>query len=334
MYKNLVLVLSTLQLALDLGLIARQITACSSTSQDHSTKSKDYSRAKLLYAVYSALHSQLLLLAAVHYNILPRLYAYCYASAVEHSLMTTQMAASLLFVLLLGLAMQLLTLPGSLYYTLVIEQHHGFNRSSLLLYLRDTLLSTLLAILIGLPLIALLLVTITYFGDSFYIYAACLFLAFTLFLNTVFPLYIQPLFNTFVPLQKGTLKTRIEHLCHELGFPLGGTSVVDGSKRSSHSNAYFYGLWSDKRIVLFDTLVQQSSVDQVVAVLAHELGHWKHSHIWKRLFGVQLHLALLFYVFSLVLKDELLFTSFGFLTRENVHLGKPDIVAFLLFQVP
>jgi STE24 endopeptidase len=140
---------------------------------------------------------------------------------------------------------------------------------------------------IGGPVLAGFLYIIDWAGESFFFYVWAFMCGFTLFINTIFPTLIQPLFNTFKSLEEGELKNKINALAKKISFPLSKIFVIDGSKRSSHSNAYFYGLWNDKRIVIFDTLLEHSSHEEIIAVLGHELGHWKGSHQWKRLVTVR-----------------------------------------------
>ncbi|KAH9271840.1 hypothetical protein BASA83_005942 [Batrachochytrium salamandrivorans] len=140
-----------------------------------------------------------------------------------------------------------------------------------------------------------------------------------------YPTFIQPLFNKFDSLPDGELKVKIDALAKSVEFPLTKVFVVDGSKRSSHSNAYFFGLFKNKRIVIFDTLLEQATHNEVLAILAHELGHWQFSHTTKRLAIIQTHLFMVFFLFSKVIALDSLYMSFGF-------DSKPIIIGFLLFQ--
>lgn len=142
----------------------------------------------------------------------------------------------------------------------------------------------------------------------------------------IFPSFIQPLFNKFTPLPEGSLRKKIEALAIRLKFPLKKLFVVDGSKRSSHSNAYFFGFFNNKRIVIYDTLIEQSTEDEVVAVLAHELGHWYFNHVLLNILTVQAQLYAIFYLFSFVIKLKALYAQFGFVSQQ------PIIIGFLLFQ--
>lgn len=177
----------------------------------------------------------------------------------------------------------LLDLPFSWYRTFRLEARFGFNRSTLRLWLLDGLKGVLLGALLGLPLAALLLWLMSSTGPLWWIWAWGTWMAFNLLLMVLFPTVIAPLFNQFEPLQDETQKTRIESLLQRCGFAAKGVFVMDGSKRSAHANAYFTGFGPAKRVVFFDTLLQQLTPAEVDAVLAHELGHFKHRHILQRL---------------------------------------------------
>jgi STE24 endopeptidase len=148
-------------------------------------------------------------------------------------------------------------------------------------------------VILGSPFLAGFLKIIQYFGTNFFYYVWLFVLGVQMFMITVYPLFILPLFNKLTPLEEGKLKTEVEALAARLKFPLKHLYVIDGSKRSAHSNAYFYGLPWSKHIVIYDTLIEKSNVNEVVAVLAHELGHWKEGHTTK-IFGIsQVHSSLL-----------------------------------------
>ncbi|KAJ9081521.1 zinc metalloprotease [Entomophthora muscae] len=144
---------------------------------------------------------------------------------------------------------------------------------------------------------------------------------------TIFPTFIQPLFNKFSPLEDGPLKDQIEALAKSVEFPLTKLYVIDGSKRSSHSNAYFFGLFKNKRIVLFDTLLDDSTQEEILAILGHELGHWKLNHVTSRLVVTQLHLITVFLVFQQFITNKSLYEAFGF-----VDGAMPVLIGFVLFQ--
>lgn len=185
----------------------------------------------------------------------------------------------------------LIELPLSLYQTFKLEQRFGFNQMTPGLWLADLLKSTLVGAIIGLPLAALILWLMGGAGPLWWLWAWGSWTAFNLLLMWIFPSFIAPLFNKFEPLTDESLKSRVTRLMERCGFAAKGLFVMDGSRRSAHANAYFTGFGNSKRVVFFDTLLRQLSPGEVEAVLAHELGHFKHKHISKRMvlmFGVSL----------------------------------------------
>ena len=179
--------------------------------------------------------------------------------------------------------MTLLDLPFSLYHTFVIEERFGFNRSSIKVFFIDLLKNALLLAVIGGPMIALALWIMEASGGLWWLYVWAVWMIFTLIMFWAYPAVIAPLFNKFSPLDNEELKQRIQALMDKCGFHSKGIFVMDGSKRSGHGNAYFTGFGNNKRIVFFDTLLESLSPEEIEAVLAHELGHFKLKHIQKRL---------------------------------------------------
>ncbi|WP_120966519.1 M48 family metallopeptidase [Comamonas sp. lk] len=185
----------------------------------------------------------------------------------------------------------LIELPLSLYQTFKLEQRFGFNQMTLKLWLGDLAKSTLVGTLVGLPIAALILWLMGSTGSWWWLWAWASWTGFNLLLMWIFPSFIAPLFNRFEPLTDESLKARVTTLMQRCGFAAKGLFVMDGSRRSAHANAYFTGFGSSKRVVFFDTLLKQLSPEEVEAVLAHELGHFKHKHILRRMlmmFGVSL----------------------------------------------
>ncbi|WP_066705617.1 M48 family metallopeptidase [Curvibacter delicatus] len=177
----------------------------------------------------------------------------------------------------------LVELPLSLYQTFVIEQRFGFNKMNFKLWLVDLVKSTVLGALIGLPIAALILWVMGATGPTWWLWAWCVWMGFNLLLLLIYPTFIAPLFNKFQPLEDESLKARVTALMQRCGFAAKGLFVMDGSRRSAHANAYFTGFGAAKRVVFFDTLLAKLSPGEVDAVLAHELGHFKHKHIVKRI---------------------------------------------------
>ena len=177
----------------------------------------------------------------------------------------------------------LVDLPLSLYTQFVVEEKFGFNRMTLKLFFADLAKQTLLGALIGTPLLLAVLWLMAQAGSLWWLYTWVFWCAFNLLILLIYPTWIAPLFNKFTPLADDELKARIENLLTRCGFASSGLFVMDGSKRSNHGNAYFTGLGKSKRIVFFDTLLSRLQGGEIEAVLAHELGHFKHRHVMKRI---------------------------------------------------
>lgn len=218
-------------------------------------------------------------------------------------------------------------LPFSYYHHFVLEEAYGFNKQTVRLWVIDFFKGQALSLALGIPIGSAFLAIIKKTGQNFFLYLWVFALVMQAGLITLYPILIVPIFNKLTPLPAGQLKTSVETLAAKLKFPLTELQVIDGSKRSAHSNAYFTGLPGMKKsIVLFDTLIEKSEEDEVVAVLAHELGHWKMGHTTKQLGIAQAHLFFLFSLFSCFVENKSLYSSFGF-ARE-----RPVIVGFMLFS--
>ena len=203
-----------------------------------------------------------------------------------------------------GLISTLIELPADIYTTFRIEAQFGFNRTTKTTFILDMLKSFALSLIIGIPFIALILWLMAQAGDYWWLSVWIVWMSFSLLMIWIYPTFIAPWFNKFQPLENDELKHRIESLLQNNGFASSGIFVMDGSKRSGHGNAYFTGLGASKRIVFFDTLLKRLSPDEVLAVLAHEVGHFKHKHIQKRIFWMMaISLAGLAFLGWLMLQD-------------------------------
>jgi STE24 endopeptidase len=194
-----------------------------------------------------------------------------------------QLSRGIGFMLSAMLIMGLLDLPFDLYHTFVIEERFGFNRTTPGVFITDLVKQTLLMLAIGTPMLAVALWIMQASGGLWWLYVWLVWMGFTLLMFWAYPAVIAPIFNKFSPLENETLKTRIQALLDKCGFRSKGIFVMDGSKRSGHGNAYFTGFGRNKRIVFFDTLVDSLEPEEIEAVLAHELGHFKLKHVQKRL---------------------------------------------------
>jgi STE24 endopeptidase len=224
----------------------------------------------------------------------------------------------------------LIDLPMDAWNTFRIEQRHGFNRMKWGMWIGDQFKQACVGVLIGTPIAALILWLMGAAGQTWWLWAWGAWVGFSLLLMVIFPIFIAPLFNKFEPLQDDTLTSRIESLMQRCGFKAKGFFVMDGSRRSAHANAYFTGLGASKRVVFFDTLLSKLSHGEVEAVLAHELGHFKHKHVFKRM--------VMMFVMSLVG-----FALLGWLSRQfNFYMGlgvtpnltgPNDALALMLFTM-
>jgi STE24 endopeptidase len=240
--------------------------------------------------------------------------------------MTQQLALIAGFALIGGA----IELPFSLYQTFVIEQRFGFNKMSLKLWLLDLVKSTALGAAIGLPIVALILWLMGATGSLWWLWAWAVWMGFNLLLLVIYPTFIAPLFNKFKPLEDETLKARVTELMRRCGFAAKGLFVMDGSKRSAHANAYFTGFGAAKRVVFYDTLLSKLSPPEVDAVLAHELGHFKHKHIIKRIVGLFALSLAGFALLGWASTQVWFYTGLG--VRPNLA-GPNDALALLLFML-
>lgn len=236
----------------------------------------------------------------------------------------------LLFFGMLGLAADLLTTPFSVYDTFVIETKYGFNRTTPKRFAGDKIKGWLIGAVIGGGLLALVTWIWEATGNLFWIIAWIVLTVFSLFMSMFYSNLIVPLFNKQTPLEEGELRNEIERMAEKTGFRLDNVYVIDGSKRSSKANAYFTGLGPKKRIVLYDTLINELTIQEIVAVLAHEIGHYKHRHTTTGLIISILQTGLTLFLFSLFIRlPEVSFALGG--KEASFHLG---LIAFGVIYSP
>nr|XP_033811037.1 CAAX prenyl protease 1 homolog [Geotrypetes seraphini] len=336
-------------------------------------KSRLYQLEKSTFSFWSGLYSEIEGTLILLFGGIPFLWKVS-EGIIEHAGFGSdyEISQSLMFLLLATLFSALTGLPWSLYNTFVIEERHGFNQQTLGFFFKDAIKKFLVTQCILLPVTSLLLYIIKIGGDYFFIYAWLFTLVVSLVLVTIYADYIAPLFDKFVPLPEGELKEDIEKMARSIAFPLTKVYIVEGSKRSSHSNAYFYGFFKNKRIVLFDTLLEDYSplnkeekedpsgnlqattqdgsetenVDvkskissqhkkqgcnnqEVLAVLGHELGHWKLGHTVKNIVISQMNSFLCFFLFAALIGRKELFAAFGFYDNQPTLIGLMIIFQFI-----
>lgn len=217
----------------------------------------------------------------------------------------------LLFAGILALLSTIIGLPFSLYSTFVIEERFGFNKTTVKIFILDLVKSVILALCIGGPLLAAVLWFFQAAGNLAWLYCWLAVTVFILILQFLAPVLIMPLFNKFTPLEDGDLKKSITDYARAQQFSIKGIYTMDGSKRSTRLNAFFTGFGRFRRIVFFDTLVDKLNTDEIVAVLAHEMGHFKHKHIFKMMAASILQMGIMLYILSLFLGNQQLFAAFG-----------------------
>lgn len=341
-YLDLVIIFSVIVYVLNTYLDFRQLKAISkpspptplrdSYSPVEYKKTQDYQLDKWYFNFFSGIFNHVFELTLLALFYLPWLWGKSEALA-QHLvskiswLDSSEIPVTIVFFLLDGAKDTLISLPFSLYHTFVLEQKHGFNKQTVGLFVLDFIKSTLLGLVLGPPIVAGFTWILQRTSAYMPLYLWAFFFGLQIFFMTIYPIFIAPLFNKFSPLEQGTLRSAIEELAGSLKFPLTKLFVVDGSTRSAHSNAYMYGFFKNKRIVLYDTLIDQCKENQVVAVLAHELGHWKLGHTLKNLVLTQMQMLCTFALFSLVRTSKGLFTSFGFVDQQ------PAFIAYTLFSI-
>lgn len=291
-------------------------------------KAADYTLAKARFGLAHMAWGALILLGWTLLGGLDALHT-AWLSVLEPGLVQ-QLAVLVSFALISGL----LDVPFSLYQTFVLEARFGFNKNTLPLWLGDLCKSTLLAAVIGLPIAWAILWLMGAAGAWWWLWAWAFWTGFQLLLMWIFPTFIAPLFNKFEPLSDESLKARVTTLMQRCGFAPKGLFVMDGSRRSAHANAYFTGFGAAKRVVFYDTLLKQLRTEEVEAVLAHELGHFKHKHIAKRMLVMFVLSLLGFALLGGLAQQGWFYAGLGVTPSAAMVFGEPahyDALALLLF---
>lgn len=288
---------------------------------DAHRKAADYTVARVRVGIVDVLVSAALLLALSVGGGLQQLHALTAGLFEPGSL-----GHGVAFISAVAIVSWIVELPLTLYRSFGLEARFGFNRLTPGLFVADAVKGILLSALIGLPLIAFVLWLMEAMGSLWWLYVWAFWLVFNLLVLLVYPSFIAPLFNKFKPLEDGALKNRIEGLMTRCGFRLSGLFVMDGSKRSAHGNAYFTGFGAAKRIVFFDTLLDKLDATEVEAVLAHELGHYHHHHLWKRLAVIGTGSLAFFALLGHLASQEWFFSGLGMHTAGTA----PTLILFAL----
>ena len=287
-------------------------------------RSQEYTRVKTRLGIVTATFDLLLLLVFWFTG------GFNYLDQRVHALGLSPVSEGLVYIGVLLAAKTILSLPFGIYSTFVIEERFGFNRTTVRTFILDLLKGFALAIVLGGPLLAAILFFFTTIGSSAWIYCWLATTAFTLLIQFIAPIWIMPLFNKFTPLEEGELKTAILNYAKSVDFPLKNVFVVDGSRRSSKANAFFTGFGKNRRVALFDTLIEKFSPAELTAIVAHEIGHYKKRHLQKSMAIGILHLGVILYLLSIFLHHQGLFAAF-FMDRTSIHAG---LIFFSLLLTP
>ncbi len=274
---------------------------------------------KTRLAVVETLTVKVLFLAVLLSGLLPRL--------TEHLDNIPETAAGLIFFAVIGLSAALVGLPFDYYHAFVIENKYGFNTKTFKTWASDLVKKGGLTIIVGGTLLALLLLIVKAAGTTWWFWAWLLFFAFQVVISAVYPTLIAPIFNRFTPLEDGKLARAIGRFAERQGLSIKGLYQMDASRRTRHTNAFLAGLGRTKRIVLFDSLLQSHEDDEIVAILAHEVGHLKGGHIKKSLLLIGGAALIFFYLASQLMRGDILYDSFGF-SEKSAYVG-----LFLVFAL-
>lgn len=257
-------------------------------------------------------------------------YGFAFVDTIVWSITSNPIVASLLFFGILSFASYIIQLPFSVYDTFVIEEKYGFNKTTPQTFIADQIKGLLLGAIIGGGLLALIIFLYLQTQGMFWIYAWLVVSVFSIFMAMFYSNLIVPLFNKQTPLEDGELRQAINQFAEKAGFKLDNIFVINGSKRSTKANAYFTGLGSKKRIVLYDTLIEEMETDEIVAVLAHEIGHYKKRHVIQGLVLSLIQTGIILFVFSLLIDSPLLSKALG-VEEPNFHIG---MIAFGILYSP
>ncbi len=293
-------------------------------TKDEYKKSQAYKKENNLFSMWSSLFSLVLTLSFFFFE------GFAWVDNYVRQFTDNEIVVTLLFFGIIMIGSDLINTPFSYYHTFVIEEKFGFNKSSKKLFWIDKIKGWLLTIIVG----GLILALITWFyqqtGNLFWIYTWVFMAAFSMFLTLFYSSLIVPMFNKQTPLEEGELKKEITKFANKVGFKLDNIFVIDGSKRSTKANAYFSGFGVKKRIVLYDTLINDLETDEIVAVLAHEIGHYKRKHVFINMLLSILLTGFTLYILSLFIGNSLLSEALS-VDKPSFHIG---LIAFGILYSP
>ncbi|XP_055905162.1 CAAX prenyl protease 1 homolog [Eupeodes corollae] len=337
-----ILSLIVLENALEIYISSRQVKVYKNTktvpkelenvmNEETFHKARLYGLDREQFGIFKAILMDVMLLTfELYFGFIAYLWEKAEVLAVQCNLdPSSEIVVSCLFLAIVSTISVVKGMPFKVYKTFVLEEKHGFNKQTAKFFVIDQIKGFIVSQVISTPIVAAIVFIVQRGGEHFFIWLWLFTGIVSLVLLTIHPIFIAPLFDKYTPLEDGPLRESIENLAASLKFPLTKLYVVDGSKRSAHSNAYFYGLWSSKRIVLFDTLLLNKGKkddselkeeergkgctdEEVLAVLGHELGHWKLGHITKNIVIIQVHLLLMFAAFGYLFQYGPFYEAVGF----------------------
>jgi len=281
-------------------------------------RSQDYEKDKSRFSLLTESFSFILILAVLF------LQGFAFLDFYIRQYTDNQIYIALIFFAVIGLMADILSTPFAVYSTFVIEAKYGFNKTTPKTFIFDKLKGLLLTVLIGIPLLSFIVWIFEMGGDATWLYAWGGLALFVTFFTFFYSTLIVPLFNKQTPLPEGELRNAIQDFSDKVGFKLKNIYVINGSKRSAKANAYFSGFGAKKRIVLYDTLLEQLNTEELVAVLAHEIGHYKKKHVIKNMVISLLEMGLMLYVLYVFVKNPLLSQALG-VSTPSFHVG---VIAF------
>lgn len=282
--------------------------------QEKYRKSQEYTRVKTRFGLISATFSLIVTLVFWFSG------GFNWLDLLVRQWGFSEIFTGLFYIGILLIANTVLNLPFSVYSTFVIEARFGFNKTTPKTFVLDMLKGLLLGVVIGGALLGGILVFFQFAGANAWLYCWIAVTLFTIFMQFIAPTWIMPLFNKFTPLEDGKLRREIMNYAQKVHFPLDNLFVMDGSKRSAKSNAFFTGFGKHKRIALFDTLIEKHSVAELVAILAHEIGHYKKKHILQGMIISILHTGVMFFLLSIFLNHSGLFDAF-YMENMSIYAG-------------
>ena len=319
-------ILSTLSSVLNMKSISKVVPDGFQDYYDEEkyAKSQLYLQDKTKLGLISSTFSLVLILLVIYFGLFGRLDEFVRSNSTHY------IFAGLLFFGILFLINDILNLPFSLYSTFVIEEKYGFNKTSINTFINDKFKGYGLVVVLGSAVITPILYFFNTFQENGWWIAWALITAFMIAVQPLFVHVIAPMFNKFSPLEDGELKTAIEEFANKVSFPIGRIDIMDGSKRSSHSNAYFSGFGKSRRIALFDTLLEKHSTEEIVSVVAHEIGHYKKKHIISGTILGIIETGIMLFIFNIFMNDVELFSVFS-VKEISIYCG---LVFFSMLYAP